>query len=94
MAGWTMLPWLWTFRQPTLVLAGDEDPVAPVVNARIPARLIPGARLEVVRDGHLFLTEVAPSAAALVGGFLHEAALPGGGPGEAGTCGRGPEVPA
>ena len=47
MLGWIMLPWLWTFRQPTLVLAGDEDPVAPVVNARILARLIPGARLEV-----------------------------------------------
>jgi len=87
-----MLPWLWTFRQPTLVLAGDEDPVAPVVNARILARLIPGARLEVVRGGHLFLLELAPSAAALVGGFLHEAARPGGaGPAAAGTCGRGPE---
>ena len=96
MAGWTMLPWLWTFRQPTLVLADDEDPVAPVVNARILARLIPGARLEVFRGGgHLFLIELAPSAAALVGGFLHEAARPGGGgPAEAGTCGRGPEVPA
>ena len=43
MLGWIMLPWLWTFRQPTLVLAGDEDPVAPVVNARILARLIPSA---------------------------------------------------
>jgi pimeloyl-ACP methyl ester carboxylesterase len=80
MLGWTMLPWLWTFRQPTLVLAGDDDPVAPVVNARILARLIPGARLEVFRGGgHLFLIELAPSAAALVGGFLHEAAHPGGG---------------
>jgi pimeloyl-ACP methyl ester carboxylesterase len=69
--GWTMLPWLWTFRQPTLVLVGDDDPVAPVVNARILARLIPGARLEVFRrGGHLFLIEMAPSAAALVGGFL------------------------
>lgn len=31
MLGWTMLPWLWTFRQPTLVLVGDDHPVAPVV---------------------------------------------------------------
>ena len=59
--------------------------MAPVVNARILAWLIPGARLEVVRGGHLFLLELAPSAANLVGGFLHEAARPGGGgPAESG----------
>ncbi len=70
-------------------------PEEVAVNARILARLIPGARLEVVRGGHLFLLELAPSAAALVGGFRHAAARPGGGgPATAGTCGRGPEVPA
>ena len=29
---WTGLPWLWRLRQPTLVLAGDDDPIVPVVN--------------------------------------------------------------
>ena len=39
----------------TLVLSGNDDPLVPLINGRILARLIPGARLEVVDDGHLFL---------------------------------------
>ena len=53
--GWTSLPWLPLLPQPTLVLAGTDDPLVPVINARILATLIPRARLEVVDDGHLFL---------------------------------------
>ena len=56
--GWTSLPWLCRLRQPTLVLAGDDDPIVPLVNGRILARLIPDARLHVVRGGgHLFVLE-------------------------------------
>jgi pimeloyl-ACP methyl ester carboxylesterase len=33
--GWTSLPWLWAIRQPALVIAGDDDPVTPLVNHRI-----------------------------------------------------------
>ena len=47
--GWTSLPWLGRLRQPTLVLAGDDDPIVPLVNGRMLARLIPDARLHVVR---------------------------------------------
>jgi poly(3-hydroxyalkanoate) depolymerase len=54
MVGWTSLPWLWTLRQPTLILMGSDDPLVPVLNGRILARLIPNARLEVLDDGHLF----------------------------------------
>ncbi|HEX7994119.1 MAG TPA: alpha/beta fold hydrolase, partial [Streptosporangiaceae bacterium] len=32
--GWTSLPLLPLLRQPTLLLAGDDDPIIPVVNAR------------------------------------------------------------
>ena len=39
-------------RQPTLILAGDDDPIVPLVNARIMATLIPDARLHVYHDGH------------------------------------------
>lgn len=53
--GWSSLPWLSQLPQPTLVLAGSDDPLVPLVNARILAKLIPRARLEVVDDGHLFL---------------------------------------
>jgi pimeloyl-ACP methyl ester carboxylesterase len=57
-SGWTSLPWLGSLRQPTLVLAGDDDPIVPLVNGRILTRCIPNARLHVVRGGgHLFLLE-------------------------------------
>jgi pimeloyl-ACP methyl ester carboxylesterase len=53
------------------VLAGDDDPIVPLVNGRILARCIPGAKLHVVRHGgHLFLLEDPAEIAALVAGFL------------------------
>ena len=33
--GWTSLPCLCTLRQPTLVMAGTDDPLVPLANARI-----------------------------------------------------------
>jgi pimeloyl-ACP methyl ester carboxylesterase len=33
--GWSSLPWLHKLKQPTLILAGDYDPIIPMVNARI-----------------------------------------------------------
>ena len=72
-AGWTSLPWLHRLRQPTLVLAGDDDPIVPLVNGRILAHRIPNARLHVVDGGgHLFLLERPAEMAALVTGFLAE----------------------
>jgi pimeloyl-ACP methyl ester carboxylesterase len=68
--GWTGLPWLWRLRQPTLLLLGDDDPIVPVVNGKILARLIPDARLEVVQGGHLFLLERPAEMAALIADFL------------------------
>jgi poly(3-hydroxyalkanoate) depolymerase len=70
--GWTSLPWLRTLRQPTLVLAGDDDPIVPLVNGRILARCIPRARLQIVRGGgHLFLLEHPARLAAVIAGFLN-----------------------
>ena len=70
-SGWTSLPWLGSLRQPTLVLAGDDDPIVPLANGRILARCIPHARLHVVRGGgHLFLLERPARIAAVVAGFL------------------------
>ena len=69
--GWTSMPWLRTLRQPTLVLAGDDDPIVPLINGRILAWCIPDARLHVVRNGgHLFLLEDPAAIAALVSDFL------------------------
>ena len=62
-----MLPLI---RQPTLVLAGDDDPIMPLVNARIMARLLPDARLHVYPDGHLGLLTMADELARRVSRFL------------------------
>ena len=53
--GWSSLPWLHKLQQPTLVLAGDDDPIVRLVNSRVLAARIPDARLRVVDCGHLFL---------------------------------------
>jgi poly(3-hydroxyoctanoate) depolymerase len=56
LAGWTSLPWLRFVRQPTLVMAGDDDQVIRLANARILAKVLPHSRLRVVEgDGHLFI---------------------------------------
>lgn len=74
MLGWTSLPWLWRIRQPTLVLAGNDDPLIPLINARMHALLLPDARLHVFDDGHLFLLTRAAETAQIIGDFLQEAA--------------------
>jgi poly(3-hydroxyalkanoate) depolymerase len=68
--GWTSLPFLRLIRQPTLVIAGDDDPIIPVVNARIMARLIPDARLHVYPGGHIALVTEAHQLAPVVERFL------------------------
>jgi poly(3-hydroxyalkanoate) depolymerase len=70
--GWTSLPWLHRLRQPTLILAGSEDPIVPLINARLLAHLIPRAQLHVIDDGHLFIVTSAPAVAASVASFLSE----------------------
>jgi poly(3-hydroxyoctanoate) depolymerase len=47
------------------VVAGDDDPVIPLANARLLAHRIPDAQLHVVRGGgHLFLLDEPDSAVA------------------------------
>jgi poly(3-hydroxyoctanoate) depolymerase len=69
--GWTSIHWLVTLRQPTLIIAGDDDPLIPLANARFMARLIPQATLRVIRNGgHLYLLTDAQEAAAIIEDFL------------------------
>jgi poly(3-hydroxyalkanoate) depolymerase len=70
-AGWTSLPFLPRLRTPTLILAGDDDPIIPVVNARIMHRLIPDSALHVYSGGHLELAADAGRLAAVVQDFLN-----------------------
>ncbi|MCD2195287.1 alpha/beta fold hydrolase [Actinomycetospora endophytica] len=76
-SGWTSLPWIWRLSQPTLVLAGSDDPIVPVVNARILGTLLPRSRVHVADGlGHLFLLEEPAAMAELVRGFLDTADQP------------------
>jgi pimeloyl-ACP methyl ester carboxylesterase len=69
---WWSLPILPFLRQPTLVLAGDDDPLVPVLNSRALAALIPEARAQIIKGaGHLFVFEQPATAAALINDFLH-----------------------
>jgi len=69
-AGWTSLPFLPLLRQPTLILAGDDDPLIPLANARLLRRLIPNSRLHVYHGGHLSLVAEATDLAPVVDRFL------------------------
>ena len=69
-AGWTSLPFLPWLRPPTLILAGDDDPIIPVANARIMHRLIPRSDLHIYRGGHLELAADAERLGAVVESFL------------------------
>jgi poly(3-hydroxyoctanoate) depolymerase len=70
-AGWSSLPWLHRIRMPTLVLTGEADAIVPPVNARILARRIPNAELDIVPDaGHLLLMDHAEAVATRIAQFL------------------------
>ena len=71
-AWWTSLPLLPLVRQPTLILAGDDDPIIPLINARVMAGLIPGARLHVYHGGHVELVLSPDLLAPLISEFLTE----------------------
>lgn len=71
-AGWSSLPGLPFVRQPVLVLAGDDDPIIPLVNGRIIAGLVPRARLHVYRGGHLGILTESDELAPVVESFLQE----------------------
>jgi poly(3-hydroxyalkanoate) depolymerase len=68
--GWTSIPFLPPLRQPTLIMSGDDDPLIPLVNARILHRLIRDSRLHVYHGGHLALVTEASELAPVVDGFL------------------------
>ena len=68
--GWTSLPALPLVRQPTLILAGNDDPLIPLVNARIMHALLPDATLHVYDDGHLGLVTSADELGPVVSMFL------------------------
>ena len=70
-AGWTSIHWLHRLKQPTLVMAGSEDPLVPAANARIISLLIPNNRLFMVPGGgHLFMLHSINVVAPVIRDFL------------------------
>lgn len=70
---WSSLPHLRRIAAPTLVLAGDDDPIVPQANGRILAGTIPDARLHLIDGGgHLFLFVRAEELAGIIRHFLDE----------------------
>ena len=68
---WTSLPWLHRLPHRVLVIAGDDDPIIPLVNARILASRIPAGRLHVMhKGGHLFVFTRAQETAEVMREFL------------------------
>ena len=68
--GWTSLPLLPRLRPPTLILAGDDDPIIPVVNGRIMRWLIPRSKLHIYHGGHLELAADSGGLASAIEAFL------------------------
>ena len=52
---WTSAFRLHRLRAPTLILAGEDDPLIPPANARYMAAAIPNAQLQMFDCGHMFL---------------------------------------
>lgn len=72
LAGWSSLPFLPLVRPPTLVLAGDDDPLIPAVNATVLGALLPHARVHRYRGGHLHLLSHPHELAPVVDRFLDD----------------------
>ena len=72
--GWTSIHWLHRIRQPTLILAGADDPLVPPVNARIISLLVPNNQLVIVPGGgHLFMLHSIDKVVPLILSFLDSA---------------------
>ena len=74
MLGWTSAFWLHKITQQTLVMAGTDDPIIPLVNAKLLAGRIPNAELELYDCGHLFLLTRLQRAVASIEAFVARAA--------------------
>ncbi|HEY8054243.1 MAG: poly(3-hydroxyalkanoate) depolymerase [Steroidobacterales bacterium] len=68
--GWTSVHWLYRVKQPTLIMAGFDDPLVPILNAHILKSLIPHSELKVFNCGHLFLLTRADETVRVMNEFL------------------------
>lgn len=66
---WTSLFALPLIRQRTLIVAGTDDPIIPVANARLMAHLLPHSTVYLHPGGHIDLIVDAPTLAAVIERF-------------------------
>ncbi|MDR3655817.1 MAG: poly(3-hydroxyalkanoate) depolymerase [Mycobacterium sp.] len=69
---WTSAFALPAVRQETLIVAGNDDPIIPVVNAHIMNALLPHSRLHLHSGGHIDLVHNATELAPVIEKFLSE----------------------
>lgn len=70
-ATWSSLPFLSRIEHPVLVLNGGDDPLAPVVNGKLIAHLLPNGRLVVLAgEGHLMLMDTDSGSHPAIRDFL------------------------
>jgi poly(3-hydroxyalkanoate) depolymerase len=68
--GWTSIHWLHRLRQPTLIMAGRDDPLVPLANAKLMHSLIPRSELKIFDCGHMFLMTRGAASARAIDEFL------------------------
>ncbi len=73
-AVWTSLFALPAVRQQTLIVAGTDDPIVPVINAHIMNTLLPHSRLHLHTGGHIDLVHNAAELAPIIAEFLNDRA--------------------
>jgi poly(3-hydroxyalkanoate) depolymerase len=66
---WTSMFTLPAIRQPTLILAGTDDPIIPPTNAALMARLMPRAEVHLHSGGHLDMITNAAEFAPIIDAF-------------------------
>ena len=71
-AVWTSLFALPAVRQETLIIAGTDDPIIPVVNAHIMHALLPHSQVYLHSGGHIDLVHNAAELAPVIDQFLGE----------------------
>ncbi len=72
LVGWTSLFRLHQIAAPTLVMAGEDDPIIPLANAKLLVNRIPNARLKTFDCGHLFVLTRLDEVIAEIGRFTAE----------------------
>ncbi len=70
-SAWTSMHWLHKLEQETLILAGNDDPLVPVINARVLHNRIPNSFLVELNCGHLFLMTLKEEVVPLILDFLN-----------------------